>query len=57
MNVTKFSPSTNPQLSDSQVYDLARPLMGILEDFYKDPKNEEDFQEWLLSRKELTDAN
>lgn len=34
-------------LSDSQVNDLARPLMGILEQFYKDPKNEEDFQKWL----------
>lgn len=34
-------------LSDAQVNDLARPLMGILEKFYQDPKNEEDFQKWL----------
>lgn len=45
MNVTGFSLNVN--LSDSQVNDLARPLMGILEQFYKDPKNEEDFQKWL----------
>jgi hypothetical protein len=23
--------------------------MGILEEFFKDPKNEEEFQRWLLS--------
>lgn len=34
-------------LEDSQISDLARPLMGILEKFYQDPKNEEDFQKWL----------
>lgn len=45
MNVTKSSLNVN--LSDSQIADLARPLMGILERFYKDPKNEEDFQKWL----------
>ncbi len=45
MNVTKSSPNVN--LSDSQINDLARPLMGILERFYEDPKHEEDFQEWL----------
>lgn len=45
MNVTKSSPNVN--LSDSQITDLARPLMGILERFYRDPKNEEDFQKWL----------
>lgn len=42
MNV---SPSVS--LSDAQISDLARPLMGILEAFYKDPKNEEDYQRWL----------
>lgn len=36
-------------LEDSQITDLARPLMGILERFYRDPKNEEDFQKWLHS--------
>lgn len=50
MNVTKSSPNVN--LSDSQITDLARPLMGILERFYRDPKNEEDFQKWLLSAEE-----
>jgi len=52
MNVTRFSPNVNVSLSDSQISDLARPLMGILEKFYQDPKNEEDFQKWLLSVEE-----
>ena len=39
-------------LSTTQVNDLARPLMGILEKFYQDPKNEEDFQKWLTQQKE-----
>jgi len=54
MNVTRFSPNVNVSvsLSDSQINDLARPLMGILEAFYQDPKNEEDFQKWLLSVEE-----
>ena len=39
-------------LEDSQISDLARLLMGILEAFYQDPKNEEDFQKWLLSVEE-----
>ena len=47
MNVTKSSPNVN--LSDSQIADLARPLVGILERFYKNPKNEEDFQKWLCN--------
>jgi hypothetical protein len=45
MSATKFS--LNTKLSDSQINDLARPLMDILEVFYSDPKNEEDFQKWL----------
>ena len=51
MNATRFSLDVNVSvsLSDSQIHDLARPLMGILEKFYQDPKNEEDFQKWLLS--------
>ena len=36
-------------LNEKQIKDLARPLMGILEKFYQDPKNEEDFNKWLLS--------
>ncbi len=48
MNVTKSSP--NMSLSDSQITDLARPLMGILEKFYEDPKNEEDFQKWQQNK-------
>lgn len=45
MSATGFLPNT--KLSDSQINDLARPLMDILEVFYADPKNEEDFQKWL----------
>jgi hypothetical protein len=37
------------KLTDNQIYDLARPLAGIVEKFYSDPKNEEAFQKWLLS--------
>ena len=42
-------PNMNPILTDEQITDLARPLVGILEAFYQDPKNEEEFQRWLLS--------
>lgn len=45
MNVTESS--LNLKLTDSQITDLARPLVGILQKFYEDPKNEEDFQKWL----------
>ena len=34
-------------LSNTQVENLARPLVGILTEFYKDPRNEEEFQIWL----------
>jgi len=39
-------------LSDTQVNDLARLLVGIVMKFYEDPKNEEDFKEWLRNVKE-----
>lgn len=38
-------------LTDTQITNLARPLMGILQKFYEDPKNEEDFQKWLRNVK------
>ena len=34
-------------LTDNQINDLARPLVGILEAFYQDPKNQEEFDKWL----------
>jgi hypothetical protein len=37
------------ELNPNQIEDLARPLMGIVEKFYEDPKNKEDFNKWLLS--------
>ena len=54
MKLTRFSPNVNVSvsLSDSQINDLARPMTVISEEFYKDPKNEEDFQKWLLSVEE-----
>ena len=60
MNVTKSSLNVN--LNDSQITDLARPLVGILQKFYEDPKNEEDFQKWLRNveerkQKESTDIS
>ena len=39
-------------LSDIQVNDLTRPLVGIITKFYADPKNEEDFQKWLRNVEE-----
>lgn len=39
-------------LSDTQVNDIARPLVGIVMKFYEDPKNEEDFKEWLRNVEE-----
>lgn len=50
MNVTKSSLNVN--LSDSQITDLARPLVGILQKFYEDPKNEEDFQKMATQCRE-----
>lgn len=48
--MTRFS--LNVSFTDSQVNDLARPLVDIITKFYEDPKNEEDFQKWL--RKNMT---
>lgn len=39
-------------LSDTQINDLARPLVSIVMEFYEDPKNEEDFKKWLLNVEE-----
>lgn len=47
MSARRLSPSLSPVLTEEQITDLARPLMGILEKFYQDPKNEEGFQKWL----------
>lgn len=44
-------------LSDAQVKDLARPLVGIIEAFYQNPENEKGFQEWLQTQqKELAET-
>lgn len=36
------------KLSSEQVTDLAQSLVGIITKFYEDPKNEEEYQKWLL---------
>ncbi len=48
------------ELTTQQIHDLAIPLTGILEKFYQDPKNEEEFQKWLRNvenKNESTNAN
>lgn len=40
-------------LSQSQVVDLASPLGGMrkmVEEFFKDPKNQKKYQEWYLKK-------
>ena len=37
-------------LTDTQVSDLATPLVGIIAKFYEDQDNEKGFQEWLKER-------
>lgn len=40
-------------LSSSQVYDLARSIVGMMEKimaYYQDPENERAFQEWYLRK-------
>ena len=40
-------------LSSSQVYDLARPIVGMVEKivaYYQDPEHERAFQEWYQER-------
>lgn len=41
-------------LSDFQIYSLAKPLLEIVIEFFENEKNEEEFQKWLISRN-LTD--
>ena len=36
-------------LTDTQVSDLARPLVSIIQNFYAEPENEKGFQKWLLN--------
>lgn len=50
MNATKYSQSTSIPLTDAQVTRLAKPLLAIVDRFYQNPKNEEDFQKWLKDR-------
>ena len=54
MNNEKIFPISYPVLTDSQITDLARPLIGILQKFYENPKNEQAFQEWLKQQETHT---
>ena len=54
MNNEKILSISNPVLTDSQINDLAQPLVGILEAFYQDPQNEQSFQEWLKQQEKHT---
>lgn len=36
--------------NDEQIRAIARPLVRIVTEYYKDPKNEEKFQKWLLEK-------
>jgi len=47
MSATTFCQNSK-MLDDRQVKSLATPLVGIINDFYKNPINEEEFQKWLL---------
>ena len=37
-------------ISKKQANSLAYPLIAILGEFYKDPKNRREFEKWLQSR-------
>lgn len=39
-------------LSNAQIDDLAQAIIRIAEQFYKDSKNEGDFQEWMRSKED-----
>lgn len=39
-------------ITDAQVNDLAASLAGIITEFYKDPRHEEEYQKWLLNVEE-----
>lgn len=45
-----MSVSENLTLSNEQVHNLARPLVGIINKFYEDPEHRKGFEEWLRNR-------
>lgn len=52
MSANRSSQSLNTTLSDTQITDLARPFVSMMEDFYRDPENEKGFQLWLHQRQQ-----
>lgn len=41
------------ELSQSQITNLAKPIVGmaqVIQDFYKDPRNEKRYREWYLHK-------
>lgn len=45
------------KLSDTQIKDLARPLVGIVKSFYDDPEHRKGFEKWLQNREDLENGN
>lgn len=43
--------SLNTTLSNTQITDLARPFVFMVDNFFKDPENEKGFQKWLQEQK------
>jgi hypothetical protein len=40
-------------LSDEQIYGLAKPLVGkveVISDFFKNPENEKEYQKWYFDK-------
>lgn len=52
MSIDKNSPNPKYVLAKAQINELARPLVRIVEEYYKDPKNEEAFQKWLKEQEQ-----
>lgn len=52
MNIKENCSNLEIVLTDEQINDLARPLIRIVTEYYKDPKNEEKFQQWLKEREQ-----
>lgn len=39
-------------LLNSQIDELAHPLIKIISDFYENPENEKKYQEWKIKQKD-----
>lgn len=48
--------SLNTTLSNSQITDLARPFVFMVDNFFRDPENEKGFQLWLQQEQQRKSA-